>query len=58
VLPDPQRHTAQQWPAVVERMERNMQWMNRVVGNQRNPYEPQLRVDEIIRFLQLHARRG
>jgi cytochrome c5 len=58
VLPDPQRYSAREWPAVVERMERNMQWMNRVVGNQRNPYEPQLRVDEIIRFLQLHARRG
>jgi hypothetical protein len=58
VLPDPQRHTAQQWPAVVARMERNMQWMNRVVGSQRNPYEPQLRVDEIILFLQRHARRG
>jgi hypothetical protein len=58
VLPDPQRHTAREWPAVVERMERNMQWMNRVIGNQHNPHEPQLRVDEIIQFLQRHARRG
>jgi cytochrome c5 len=58
VLPDPQRHTAQQWPAIVERMERNMLWMNRVVGSQRNPFEPQLRTDEIIRFLQRHARKG
>jgi hypothetical protein len=58
VLPDPQRHTATQWPAVVERMERNMQWMNRVVGSQRNPFEPQLRTDEIIRFLQRYARKS
>jgi len=35
-----------------------MQWMNRVVGNQHNPFEPQLRTDEIIRFLQRHARKG
>jgi hypothetical protein len=37
-------------------MERNMQWMNRVVGSQRDPREPQLRIDEIVRFLQRHAR--
>jgi hypothetical protein len=58
VLPDPQRHKASEWPAVVERMEHNMQWMNRVVGSQRTPYEPQLRIEEIIRFLQRHARKG
>jgi cytochrome c5 len=58
VLPDPQRHTAREWPTVVERMERNMEWMNRVVGTQRNPFEPQLRIEEIIRFLQRHARKG
>jgi hypothetical protein len=58
VLPDPKRHTARQWPAVVERMQQHMLWMNRVVGNQRNPYEPQLRTDEIIRFLQRYARKG
>jgi hypothetical protein len=58
VLPDPARHTAQQWPAIVERMEQNMLWMNRVVGSQRNPLEPQLRTGEIIRFLQRHARKG
>jgi cytochrome c2 len=58
VLPDPQRHKASEWPAVVERMAHNMQWMNRVVGSQRNPFEPQLRVEEIIEFLQRHARKG
>jgi len=58
VLPDPRRHTAAEWPAVVARMEQNMAWMNRVVGTQGNPAEPQLRLDEILGFLQKHARRG
>jgi hypothetical protein len=58
VLPDPRRHTAGEWPGVVARMERNMQWMNRVVGSQRDPREPQLRIDEIVRYLQRHARGG
>ena len=57
VLPDPKRHTAQEWPAVVERMRRNMEWMNRVVGTQPVPGEPQLRVEEITAFLQKYARR-
>jgi len=56
VLPDPKRHTAAQWPAVVERMQENMQWMNRVVGNQPIPGEPQLRIEEINAFLVRHAR--
>jgi len=58
VLPDPQRHKATEWPAVVTRMERNMAWMNRVVGSERDPREPQLRVDEILAFLQKYARKG
>jgi hypothetical protein len=57
VLPDPRRHTAAEWPAIVARMEQNMAWMNRVVGNQPDPREPQLRVDEILSFLQKYARR-
>ena len=56
VLPDPQRHTAGEWPAVVARMQRNMQWMNRVVGSQPDPDEPQLRVEAILAFLQKYAR--
>jgi hypothetical protein len=56
VLPDPRRHTAREWPGVVARMERNMEWMNRVVGSHRDPREPQLRIDEIVRYLQRHAR--
>ena len=61
VLPDPRRHTAQEWPAVVARMQENMEWMNRVVGTQpaldRAAGEPQLKVDEINAFLRKYARR-
>ncbi|MGB7541638.1 MAG: hypothetical protein WA373_05110 [Burkholderiales bacterium] len=57
-LPDPRRHTAAEWPAVVARMEKNMAWMNRVVGNQHDPGEPQLRVEEINAFLIRYARRN
>ena len=55
-LPDPRRHTAKEWPAVVARMEKNMQWMNRVVGNGDVPGEPQLKVEEIVDFLVRHAK--
>jgi hypothetical protein len=58
VLPDPQRHRAAEWPAVVARMEKNMEWMNRVVGNHHPPDEPQLRIDEINAFLVKRARKG
>ena len=57
VLPDPARHTAAEWPAVVSRMERNMQWMNRVVGSKPVAGEPQLRTEEILAFLRKYARR-
>ena len=56
-LPDPRRYTAAQWPAVVERMQENMEWMNRVVGSKPDPKEPQLRIEEINAFLARHARR-
>lgn len=55
-LPDPRRHTAAEWPAVVDRMQKNLEWMNRVVGNKPLPGEPQLRIDEINAFLARHAR--
>ena len=58
VLPDPKRHTASEWPAVVARMEKNMEWMNRVVGNRHEPDEPQLKVEEINAFLVKYARKG
>ena len=56
VLPDPRRHTAAEWPAVVSRMRENMEWMNRVVGSRPTPGEPQLRVEEINAFLKKYAR--
>lgn len=57
VLPDPQRHTAAEWPKVVARMQENMEWMNRVVGSRPTPGEPQLRIEEINAFLIRYARR-
>jgi len=56
-LPDPQMHSAKEWPAVVERMQKNMEWMNRVVGNKPIPGEPQLRIEDINAFLARHAKR-
>jgi cytochrome c2 len=55
-LPDPRRHTRGQWPLVVARMERNMEWMNRVVGSKRDPREPRYDSAEIVAYLQRHAR--
>lgn len=57
VLPDPRRHTAAEWPAVVARMEKNMAWMNRVVGSKPVPGEPQLRIEDINAFLIRYAKR-
>ena len=57
VLPDPRRHTAKEWPAVVARMQKNMEWMNRVVGTKPVPGEPQLRIEDINAFLVRHARK-
>lgn len=57
VLPDPRRYKASEWPAVVARMEKNMEWMNRVVGNRPEPDEPQLKVEEINAFLVKYARK-
>jgi hypothetical protein len=56
-LPDPKRYTAEEWRAVVARMQENMQWMNRVVGTQPVPGEPQLKVEEINAFLAKYAKR-
>ena len=58
VLPDPQRYTAKQWPAVVARMQENMEWMNRVVGTKPVPGEPQLRIEDINAFLAKYARKA
>lgn len=56
-LPDPRSRRAADWPAIVERMERNMQWMNRVVGSRRDAREPELRVPDILDYLTRHAPR-
>ena len=58
VLPDPQRHTAKEWRAVVARMEKNMEWMNRVVGSHPARGEPQLRVEDINAFLARYSRKS
>jgi len=55
-LPDPQRHTAREWPSVVERMKRHMAWANTVVGDPSLRTTPVLDTSEIVRFLQRHAR--
>lgn len=56
-LPDPRRYTAGEWPAVVARMEKNMDWMNRVVSSKPLRGEPQLRVEDINAFLAKYARK-
>jgi hypothetical protein len=56
VLPDPQRHTALEWPQVVERMRRNMAWANRVTGDPLLRTTPELNTASIIRFLQRNSR--
>jgi cytochrome c2 len=55
-LPDPRRHTAREWPGVVERMKRHMTWANTVVGVDELRTSPVLDTAEIVRFLQSHAR--
>jgi cytochrome c2 len=57
VLPDPRRHSAAEWPAVVSRMQKNMEWMNRVVGTRPVQGEPQLRIEDINAFLSKYARK-
>lgn len=55
-LPDPQRHTAREWPAVVKRMRGYMAWANTVTGDPDLRTTPELKTDDILRFLQRHAR--
>lgn len=55
-LPDPKRHTAVEWPVVIERMQRNMAWANRVVGDAALRTLPELDTAEILRFLQRNSR--
>ena len=55
-LPDPQRHTAQEWPGVVQRMQGHMSWANTVVGVSELRTNPVLDTTEIVRFLQRYSR--
>jgi len=55
-LPDPRRHTAREWPGVVERMKRHMAWANVVVGDAALKTNPVLDTAQIVRFLQRYAR--
>ena len=54
-LPDPRRHTAREWPAVVARMKRHMSWANVITGPPQLGTSPELKTEEIVRFLQRHA---
>ncbi len=56
-LPDPQRHTAREWPSVVQRMQKHMAWANTVVGVAALRTNPELDTAEIVRLLQRYARR-
>lgn len=56
-LPDPQRHTAHEWPRVVQRMRGHMSWANTVVGVSALRTNPELDTAEIVRLLQRYARR-
>ena len=53
-LPDPKRHTAIEWPKVVERMQKNMAWVGVIKGKIQNPHE--LKVEDILDFLKRHSR--
>jgi cytochrome c2 len=55
-LPDPARHTAREWPGVVERMKRHMAWTNVVVGAPELKTVPELKTEEIVALLQKYAR--
>ena len=56
-LPDPQRHTAREWPAVVQRMKRHMTWTNIVVGPPELRTIPELKTEEIVALLKRYARK-
>jgi uncharacterized protein len=55
--PDPQRHTAREWPGVVARMKRHMAWANTITGAPELRTTPELNTDAIVRMLQQYARR-
>ena len=54
--PDPRRHTAREWPAIVDRMTRHMAWTNVVTGPPELRTVPELKTAEILGLLQQYAR--
>jgi cytochrome c2 len=56
-LPDPQRHTAGEWPEVVARMKQHLAWTNTIVGSPELKTVPELKTEEIVKLLQRYARR-
>ena len=57
-LPDPRRHTAREWPAVVQRMRGYMRWANTVTGDASLRTTPELNTADIVRLLQRYAGPG
>lgn len=55
-LPDPRRHAAREWPAIVDRMKRHMAWTNVVTGPPELKTVPELGTEEILRLLQQYSR--
>ena len=55
-LPDPRRHSAREWPGIVERMKRHMAWTNTIVGSPELRTTPELRTHDIVLLLQQYAR--
>jgi len=56
-LPDPDQHTAREWPVVVERMKGHILWANIVVGSPELRTIPELDTGRIVTLLQRYARR-
>ncbi|MFH1816052.1 MAG: hypothetical protein ABIF28_18065 [Pseudomonadota bacterium] len=57
VLPEPSSRPAREWRRVVQRMEDNMSWMNRIVGSTPQRGEPLLRRQDILGYLESKAGR-
>jgi len=54
-LPDPQRHTAQEWPEVVERMKKHLLWVGVVSSNRAVGNPSQFSAEEILHFLKRNS---
>lgn len=56
MLPDPGRHTASEWPEVVERMQKNLRWVGVIAATKNERNSQRLKVDQILSFLQRNSR--